>query len=437
VKENVMSGRAPDAHPDETRQTQVIRYELSFRTIITVVVTIAACWLLIRVWQIILLLVIALILAGTLSPILAWLERHNIRRPLGLGIVLIGMIALVGGLGARVVPALASQITAVVDNAPQMRSQLADNLATIPGLANAAKVVREAELSGYVATIGGQALAYVAVALQSVFYAIMALVLAIYLLADQERVQGFIFALLPRRYHLRSARVLLDMETIVGGYVRGQALTSILIAVFTWVVLAALGVPNALALAVIAGFADLIPLIGPILAVAPPVLAALTQGPVTAIIALVLLVLYNQIENHILIPRVYGQTMRLSPVAVIVSLLTGGALLGVVGALLALPIAAGIRVLIEDLRIELPGEQPGEQSQRTSQDDAEARYAERAEGATALEAAVLATTFAGQLQEDEKLTTGQLETPIEEQRDGGAFESPEGTTPNTIPNPAR
>ncbi len=432
-----MSGRAPEAYPDETRNTQVIRYELSFRTIFTVVATIAACWLLIRVWQIILLLVIALVLAGTLSPLLAWLERRKIGRPLGLMIVLIGMIALIGGLGALVIPALASQITSVVNNAPQMRSQLADTLATLPGLTNAAQVVREAELSGVVATIGTQALGYAAMALQAAFYAIMALVLAIYLLADHERVQGFLFALLPRRYHLRSARVMLDMETIVGGYVRGQALTSILIAVFTWVVLAALGVPNALALAVIAGFADLIPLIGPILAVAPPVLAALSQGPITAIVALVLLVIYNQIENHILIPRVYGQTMRLSPVAVIVSLLVGGALLGVVGALLALPIAAGIRVLVEDLRIELPGEQPGEQSNRATQDEAEARYAERAEGASAIEAAVLATTFAEQLQEDEKSSNGQIETPIEQRSDDGAFESRQGTTPGSLPNPAR
>jgi predicted PurR-regulated permease PerM len=433
-----MRGGAPDAPLDETSHPQVIRYELSFRTIFTVVATIATCWVLIRVWQIILLLVIALVLAGTLSPLLSWLERRQIKRPLGLLIVLIGMIALIGGLGALVVPALASQITSVVDNAPQVRSRLADSLAALPGLANAAQVVREADLSGVVATIGGQALAYAAAALQSAFYAIMALVLAIYLLADHERVQGFIFALLPRRYHLRSARVMLDMETIVGGYVRGQALTSILIAIFTWVVLAALGVPNALALAVIAGFADLIPLIGPILAVAPPVLAALTQGPVTAIITLVLLVIYNQIENHILIPRVYGQTMRLSPVAVIVSLLVGGALLGVVGALLALPIAAGIRVLVEDMRIELPGEHPGEQIHRATQDDAEARYAQQTEGASAIEAVVIATTLAEQLQEDEKLTTGQVETPIEERSDNGAFENRQGNTSGgSLPNPAK
>ena len=432
-----MSGRVPNTHPDETPQTQVVRYELSFRTIVTIVATIATCWLLIRVWQIILLLVIALVLAGTLSPLLTWLERRRITRPLGLIIVLIGMIGLIGGLGAIVAPALTEQINAVVDNAPEIRAQIADVLAPLPGLAEAADSIRGVRPSGIITTVGTQALSYVAVALQSVFYAIMALVLAIYLLADHERVVGFIFALLPRRYHLRSARVLLDMETIVGGYVRGQVLTSLLIAGFTWVVLAALNVPNALALAVIAGFADLIPLIGPILAVAPPVLAALTQGPVTALIALVLLVIYNQIENHILIPRVYGQTMRLSPVAVIVSLLIGGALLGVVGALLALPIAAGIRVLVEDLRIELPGEQLGEQSQRTTQDNAEARYAAQSAGTSAIESAVLATTFAEQLQEDERLNTGQIETPIEERSEGGDAGGHQGTTPTSLPNPAR
>jgi predicted PurR-regulated permease PerM len=432
-----MSGRASDAHPDNTRDTQVIRYELSFRTIITIVATIAACWLLIHIWQIILLLVLALILAGTLSPLLTWLERHKIKRPLGLLIVLIGTIGLIGGLGALVVPALTEQITAVVDNAPAIRAQLADTLAPVPGLADTAVAIRETKSSGIITTVGTQALTYAAVAVQSIFYAIMALVLAIYLLADHERVTGFIFALLPRRYHLRSARVLLDLETIVGGYVRGQALTSLLIAVFTWVVLTALSVPNALALAVIAGFADLIPLIGPILAVAPPVLAALTRGPITALVALVLLVVYNQIENHILIPRVYGQTMRLSPVAVIVSLLIGGALLGVVGALLALPLAAGIRVLVEDMRIELPGEQAGEQSQRATQDNAEARYAEQAEGASAVEAAALATTLAEQLQQDEKLANSQVETPIEEHGNDGTFEGSRGNAPASLPNPTR
>ncbi len=432
-----MSGRGPATHPQETHHKHIIRYELSFRTIITIVATIAICWLLIRVWQIILLLVIALVVAGTLSPVLTWLERHKIKRPLGLIIVLIGMIGILGGLGAIVIPALIEQINAVVNNAPEIREQVANTLATLPGLAETADSIRGARPLGVITTVGTQLLAYVALAFQSVFYVIMVLILAIYLLADHERVQGFFFALLPRHYHLRSARVMLDMERVVGGYVRGQVLTSLLIAGFTWAVLAVLGVPNALALAVIAGFADLIPLIGPIMAVAPPVLAALSQGPITAIVALVLLVVYNQIENHVLIPRVYGQTMRLSPVAVIVSLLVGGALLGVVGALLALPIAAGIRVLVEDLRIELPGEQPGEQSQRANQDDAEARYAEQAEGASAIEAVVLATTFAEQLQEDEKGGNGQIETPIEERSDDGASESRQETTPGSLPNPAR
>lgn len=431
-----MSGDGSRLKSDNAASPQIVRYELSFRSLLSIVAVIAACWLLIRIWQIILLLVIALVLAGTLSPILAWLEKHRIKRPFGLGIVLLGLIAAVIGLGALVIPSLASQLTAAVNSVPQLRNELADTLARVPGFASTAQTIREAEPLGLWTTVGASILTYAAVAAQSIFYAIMAVVLAFYLLADHERVQGFLFALLPRRYHLRSARVLLDMETIVGGYVRGQLLTSVLIAAFTFVVLAALGVPNALALAVIAGFADLIPLVGPILAVAPPVLVALTRGPVVAIIALVLLVLYNQVENHILIPRVYGQTMRLSPVAVIVSLLIGGALLGVVGALLALPIAAGIRVLVEDMRIELPGEQPGEEAERVTQDDAEHLYAQQATGASAIEAAVLATALAEHMQEDERLATGRIATPGEESGDDGAFEARKGTAPGSLSNPA-
>lgn len=421
---------------DNEGSSQTIRYELSFRSLLSIVAVVAGCWLLIRVWQIILLLVIALVLAGTLSPVLTWLEKHRVKRPFGLVLLLLSLIGAIIGLGALVIPSLASQLTSAVNSIPQMRDQLANSLMRVPGLTNTAQSIRNAEPSGLWTTLGKDILTYAAVAAQSLFYVIMAVVLAFYLLADHERVQGFLFALLPRRYHLRSARVLLDMETIVGGYVRGQLLTSVLIGAFTFIVLAVLGVPNALALAVIAAFADLIPLIGPILAVAPPVLVALTQGPVVGIVTLVLLVLYNQIENHILIPRVYGQAMRLSPVAVIVSLLIGGALLGVVGALLALPIAAGIRVLVEDLRIELPGEQPGEQMERATQDAAENRYAQQSTGASAIEAAVLATALAGQLQADEQLTTGRVETPAEERSDDRDFQSRQGTPPNSMSNPA-
>ena len=209
---------------------------------------------------------------------------------------------------------------------------------------------------------------------------------------------------------------MLALETIVGGYMRGQALTSGLIGGFTYALLLVLHVPNALILAILAGFADLIPYIGPVLATAAPVLFALSKGVPVAIIVLVALVLYEELESRLIIPRVYGKTLRLSPVAVTIALLVGGKLFGIVGALLALPIAAAIRATVEELRIALPGEQSGEPEERTRDTRAEARYLEETKGASAVEAANVATTLADELEEEREDATGKAEIPAEQQR---------------------
>ncbi len=220
------------------------------------------------------------------------------------------------------------------------------------------------------------------------------------------------------------------METVVGGYMRGQAITSLCIGVFAFILLRVTGVPAALPLAILAAFADLIPLIGGVLVVAPSVLFALTIGPLQAVIVLVALVVYQQFESHLLLPRVYGQSLRLSPLAVIVALLIGGTLLGIVGALLALPMAAGIRVLVENFRIELPGDQEGEQEERAEDLHAEAAYATQAEGSSAVEASMMATAIAERMQDAEEKETGNVETPIEERRDASH-------DPPAVRNPAR
>lgn len=422
--------------PQPIQPERLVRHEISWRSLLSIVALGFGIVLLIRIWPIVLIIVVALVLAGTFSPIVAWLERRRVPRTLGLALILLGLIGAVVGLAALIVPTLAAQVATTVEGAPEVRRQVADFMAGIPFLAERAQQIREAQPSSILGGIEDRALEYASAAAQMLTYGLATVVLAFYLLADHERVQGFLFALLPRGYHLRTARVLLDMETIVGGYVRGQALTSLLIGIFTFITLAIAGVPNAFAFAVFAALADLIPLVGAILAVSLPTLVSLAEGPTVALGVFIALFLYNQVENHLIIPRVYGKTMRLSPVAVLIALLIGGQLLGLLGALLALPIAAGIRVLVEDMRIELPGEQPGEASERAADDDAEERYQQETAGATAVEAAVLATTIAEQMQIEETLTVGQIETPIEERGDDGAFEGRDGTAPGSLPNPA-
>lgn len=415
-----------EEHAGAGRTGKTIRHthELSFRAILGLLALAGGVWLMIRLWQVLLVLVLALVLAGTLGPAVAWLERHRLPRLLALGLVLVGLLAAAGGLVALVVPAFAGQVGDLAVAAPSLQARLADYAAGVPALAGQAATLRAADPGRLLAALGTASVGLAGAAAQSVLLGLTVLVLAFYLIADHERVQGFAFALLPRRYHLRTARVLLEMGTVVGGYVRGQALTSLLIGTFTTLVLAVLGVPNALALGVFAAFADLIPLVGALLAVLPPVLAALARGPVIALVVLVALVLYHQVESHWLIPRIYGQVLRLSPLAVLVALLVGGELLGVVGALLALPLAAGLRVLVEQLRIDLPGEQPGEAAQRATDDRAEAAYAAQAAGTPAIEAAAIATGIAEVMQDETRAETGRTESPVEERGDDTHLPAP-------------
>jgi putative heme transporter len=369
-------------------------------------------WALAKIWQILLIITIALILAGTLSPLVDWLEKHGAKRGIALLTVLILLLFVVIGFGFLVIPAMADEGRQVIKDAPHLQQRAADYVARIPALAGRADAIRNAQPNQFLAPLGGSALSYAQSAFEFVAYTVTTIALAFYLIADRERVRGFLYALIPRPYHVRTARLMLALETIVGGYMRGQALTSALIGGFTYALLLILHVPNALILAILAGFTDLIPYIGPVLATAAPVLFALSKGVPVALIVLVALVLYEELESRLIIPRVYGKTLRLSPVAVTIALLMGGKLFGIIGALLALPIAAAIRATVEELRIDLPGES----IERARDARAEARYLEETEGASAVEAANVATTLADELEEEREQAIGKAEIPVEQQR---------------------
>jgi predicted PurR-regulated permease PerM len=394
---------------DPSDRTRTLRIDVTLRSVLTVAGVLLGWWLLAQVWEVVLALVFALVLAGTFNPLVNRLEARRVPRPLALLAIILGLLATVAGIVALIVPGFSAQLSALAESAPAMQGRLADFLAASPFAAQA-DAVRHGTPDQVVSPMLPGALPFASRIAEVTALAATSFVLAFYLIADSERMLGFAYALLPRRLHVRVARVLLDMEVVVGGYVRGQALTSLFCGLFFFIVLTASGTPNALALAIFAAFADLLPFFGGYLAMTPALLATLSEGWVRVLIVLAAIVAYQEFESRVLVPRIYGRTLRLSPVAVIVALLIGAKLLGVVGALLALPIAAGIRVLVQDLRIELPGEVTGEQTERHQERQAESAYAERTEGATAVRAAQVATEIAQRL-------PSANQTPVEDRHD--------------------
>jgi len=249
-------------------------------------------------------------------------------------------------------------------------------------------------------------------------YLIAAVFLAFYMMIDRDRLRGALFAVVPRSHHIRLARVLLGLGTIVGGYIRGQLLTCLLMSGFILVLLLVCGVPNALAIAVFGGLMDLLPYIGVFLTMAPVVLAAWGQGPVIALTVFLLMLAYEEIESRVLVPMVYGRSLRLPSSVVFFSLLLGMAMAGLVGALLALPLAAAVLMLVEELRVDLPGEavQPEDLAQQRTDTRVEREYERRAESMPADQAAAIAVEISGERKKTE-VAAAQAQVGVVEKSD--------------------
>jgi predicted PurR-regulated permease PerM len=290
------------------------------------------------------------------------------------------------------IPSIVAQAASLFEREPIFRADLANRLSHYHLSAPFADWLRNLRYGAPGNTVGATAFAYSIRLFEIAAYGMSAMFLALYMMIDRNRLRGGLFALVPRSHHIRLSRIMLNLETIVGAYIRGQVVTSLLMGAFTFVLLTACGVQNAMALSVFASIADILPYIGGILAVGPAVLAALGHSPMAAGIVLVLMLAYQEFESRVIIPKVYGQALLLPSSVVFFSLMAGGALMGILGAVIALPIAATIMMLIEELRIDLPGEQEqvADTELRARDDLAEEEYERRTEGVAAQQAAAIA-----------------------------------------------
>jgi predicted PurR-regulated permease PerM len=371
-----------------------IRFDVTPRTLLLTVLAAIAVWLLIELWFVVVLVVISLVIAAALHPLVVGLEARRVPRILALALVFLGLAGALVAVCLLTVPALFGEIANIVERLPILQAELAGRMQDSRLLRPLSRALVTAPAAELGSAVLERMLAWGPRVLIIAGEALTVLFLALYILAGREREQAALFSVVPRRYHLRLARIQLNLRTIVGGYVRGQVITSACAAAFTFLLLTALGVKNAIALAVFAGLTNVIPLVGTILGAIPIVLASMARGLPTAILVLVLFLLYQELESRLLVPRVYGRVLRLSPVMVVVALLVGGTLLGIIGALLAIPVAAAVRMIIVELHVEMPGDDVDATALRRRDQAAEREFAARAAGAPAADAARIATTMA-------------------------------------------
>lgn len=380
-----------------------LRIELAPRSIVYVLLAVLGVWVAWQLWTVFVVVAIALVMVGTLDPMVAWLEKRGLGRGRALALIFILITLVIAAAAFASIPPLLSQLQKMIEDLPKQRQKLIDWMDQYKSLQSFSKTVKEVPVNDIVARAANVLLGYGQDLLIGFGYAITTTFLAIYLLADPRSAKSMLYAFVPRHHHVKTAKIILELKVIVGGYMRGQVITSVAAAIFMFVLMTVLGVEDALAIAVFAGLTDVIPFVGGYVASAPAVIAVAGRGSATMIVVAILCILYQEFESRILVPRVYGRTLRLSPAVVLVSLLVGGSLLGILGAFLALPISAGLQMIVRELRVDLPGEEPEERERmRRSDEKAERLYERLTEGAPVGEAAEIAGELAEKIKETEQ-----------------------------------
>ena len=403
----MLTSQGPAGPPLKERSPRVIRIAFPTGSMIALLLLLAGLWLLNRLLPVALVLVAALIITGSISPAVRWLEVRRVRRGMAIAITFTALMVVSVLLITLTIPSLMAQATNLLDQEPNLRARLVQWLAGSHLTSPLAEVLRKVHSGDLARMAASNAIEFSARAIAILAGILSAIFLALYIMIDRDRLRGGLFLIVPRSHHIRLSRVMLNLETIVGGYIRGQVITSAFMALFVFVLLKSCGIPNALAIAVFTGLADVLPYIGALLAVGAAAAAALSSGPATTAVVLVLMLIYKQFETAVLVPRIYGRVLRLPSSVILISLLAGGVLLGIVGAFLALPVAAALLMLIEELRVELPGqqEQAGDVEIRERDDRGEAEYERRAEGMPAEQAAAIAIEISSDRHKEDKSST--------------------------------
>jgi predicted PurR-regulated permease PerM len=347
---------------DKTPESEkiVTRIEVPFRTIFLLVGTIFLIWVLLQVWGILLQVFLAFLLATALLPLVRRLENRGMPKAAASAVVFVALIGAIAGFFGIIVPPLVEQGQSFVDNAPEYLERFEGFINQYPSLAEQYEKLKDNGLNGDEAGGGGasvpvnQVVEVSAGIVTRVANTFFVLVMTFYLLLEGERSWKFLSRYCTPRLRFRFTRAYPEITRVVSGYVMGQAINSLTFGVFAFVSMWVLGVPEPLLLGVLAAVFDAVPIVGVPVATIPALLLALTVSWQTAVIVLILYVVYQQFENYVLVPRVFGNTLQVSALSILVGVLVGGQLLGVIGIILSLPLTASIPVLERVWNEKLP-----------------------------------------------------------------------------------
>jgi len=309
--------------------------------------------LVIRARSVLIIIGLAVFIAAGLDPVVGWLTRHRIPRWTAVLIVIASALGVAAAFLAAAIPPLASEATALAHQIPHYMHDLQDRNSQLGKLNVKYHIQQRLSklVSGGGTSLVGGVLGAGELVLSTASFILAVLVLSIYFLAGLPRIKVFAYQLIP---HSRRTRAILIGDEIlakVGGFVLGNFITSVIAGLGTYFWLLAFGVPYPILLAMFVALLDLIPVIGSTIGGAVVTLVALTVSLPVAIATLAFYIAYRLAEDYLIVPRVMRRTVEVPAIVSLVAVLIGGVLMGIIGALVAIPVAAAVRLLLREITI--------------------------------------------------------------------------------------
>jgi len=306
--------------------------------------------------QVFVLILISLFFAAGLNPAVNFFQRRGLNRPISVGAVVAIVIGFVALFALVAVPPIVDQVNLLVKNAPNLIDSLKNNhtinsLNQHYGIVDSIqkKVTSSIHDGQFVVTAFGGVLGVGKAVLSGAISVLTILVLTLYFLASLPSVTRVAYRFVPASRRARVSGLSDAIIDRVGIFVGGQATVSFIAAIYILIVGLIIGMPYPTALALLVFFCGLIPLIGHILGVAVVTLMCLTKSPLTALIAFVAYVLYVQLENYVVMPRIMRKSLSIPGLVTIIAALLGTSLLGLIGGLLAVPVAAAVLLIVDEV----------------------------------------------------------------------------------------
>ena len=340
---------------EKKESPKVIFHDISVYTVTKIVLVLLFFAFLYFLRDIIFILLFAVIIASGVTPFANWLDEKKIPRILGVLMLYLSIFILALFLLSLVVPFVTGELNQLIKDLPQFINQVSVSLEKAQESSGRyVDLFSEIQnlldrFAGYLQASSQSAFNFVVSIFGGLFSFLAVIVLSFYLSVMRGGIENFIRSVVPSKYEGEVIRVWRRSENKVGRWLQGQLLLALIVGVAVYVTLSLLGVRFALLLGIITMVLELVPTVGPVLSAIPGVILAFSQSPTLGLWVLIAYVVIQQLENHILVPIVLGKTTGLNPVVVIVALLIGVKLAGVIGMVLAVPVAAVLVEIIDEM----------------------------------------------------------------------------------------